>query len=203
MAFKKLKQQILDTLQVLGYETPTPFQKQMISTVKSGVNAFGIGDKDCGKTTAMIIGVVQRLEAEATGDNPRAIIYVESKKQAFDLEEKFKVFTKNTNLRIHTAVEEGNINHQKDAIYLGCDILIATPKRLSKLYFLNGVNITELKMLVIEDAEFMIKNNYITDVSRITESLEKCQYLVFATKLNDNLTKLKTRFMFNAKTIQS
>jgi superfamily II DNA/RNA helicase len=202
MAFKKLKEQLLDTLTQLGYESPLPFQKTMISTIKSGANAFGIAENKGGKTTALIIGVIQRLQAEAKGDNPRALIFVENKKQAFELEESFKVFLKNTDLRIYTAVEEGNVNHQKDAIYLGCDILIATPKRLNKLYFLNGVNITELMMLIVEDAEFLVKNNFVTEISRITESAEQCQYLVFSSKMDEKLKRLQKLFMYNAKIIK-
>ena len=73
---------------------------------------------------------------------------------------------------------------------MGSDIVIATPKRLSKLYFLNGINLTQLQMMIIEDAEFVIKNNFHTTIDRISESLTKTQFLVFCREKNNRFDDL-------------
>ena len=76
--------------------------------------------------------------------------------------------------------------------------MIATPKRLSKLYFLNGINLTQLQMMIVEDSEFVIKNNFHTTIDRISESLPKTQFLIFGEK---RTTKFDDLFMSRAITV--
>jgi len=197
MPFKKLEPQLLENLAGHNFDEPKPFQKDIISKIKSGANVYGIGPQGCGKTTALVIGAIQKCQAKPEGDNPRVLIFVKDKAAVEALAERFEPLTYHTGLRVVTVNEEHNLEKQKDAVYLGSDIVIATTKRLSKLYFLNGINLGQLKMLVIEDAEFLIRNNFHTDVSRISESLPKCQHLVFAEKMDAKLKRLDNLFMVN------
>lgn len=202
MPFKKLEPQLLENLAGHNFEEPTPFQKQIISKIKSGANVFGIGPKDCGKTTALVIGAIQKCNAKPVGDNPRVLIFVKDKTAVNALAERFEPLTYHTGLRVITVNEEHNLEKQKDAVYLGSDIVIATTKRLTKLYFLNGINLGQLQMLVVEDAEFLIRNNFHTDVNRISESLPKCQCLVFAEKFDAKIERLEDLFMINAQKVE-
>ncbi len=194
MPFKKLIPPLLDRIEQLGYEDPTPFQDIAIAKIKSGANTFATGPKGAGKTTTLIINTLQKLKFSAKGDNPRALIFVKDRNAAKDLEEKFKLFIKGSDLRLFCVFEEGNLDHQKDAVYIGMDIVIATPKRLNKLYFLNGINLTQLEMIIVEDAEFLVGKSFHTDIDRITESV-KCQHIVFAEKYDEKLKRLKELFM--------
>ncbi len=202
MPFKKLNAPLKEAIERVGFEAPTEFQKKVLSRIKGGANLFGIGPKKSGKTTALIISTIQKLKSMAEGDNPRALIFVKDKAAALVLAEAFEAFTKETDLRVYTAYEEQDYKEQKDAIYLGVDIVIATPKRLSKLYFLNGINFTQLQVLIVEDGEFLMRNSFHTDVDRITESLTKCQYLIFAEKFISQLEKLDEKFMENAQVVE-
>ena len=102
-------------------------------------------------------------------------IFVKDKKAALELEAAFKLFTRGTDLRIYTVYDEQGIDHQKDDIYYGVDIIIATPKRLNKLYHINGIHLGELQLLIIEDAEFLSKNSLHAEIVRLTESITKCR----------------------------
>lgn len=197
MPFKKLEPQLLENLAGHNFEEPTAFQQKIISKIKSGANVYGIGPKGCGKTTSLVIGAIQKCKAKPEGDNPRVLIFVKDKAAVEALAERFEPLVYHTGLRVITVNEEYNLEKQKDAVYLGSDIVIATTKRLSKLYFLNGINLGQLKMLIVEDAEFLIRNNFHTDVSRISESLPKCQHLVFAEKMDAKLKRLDNLFMVN------
>jgi len=202
MPFKKLEPQLLENLSGNGFEEPTPFQKLAISKIKSGIDMFGIGPKGCGKTTTIIINTIQKLKAKPIGDNPRALIFVKDKQAADFLALTFEKLIYHTGLRVVTVNEEHNLEKQKDAIYLGSDVVIATPKRLSKLYFLNGINLTQLQLLIIEDSEFVIRNNFHTTIDRISESLTKCQHLVFSDKRDNGIAKLKPLFMKRAQFVE-
>ena len=65
MSFKKLNPSLKESLSGLGMESPTPFQKKILPRIKSGANVFGIAPEGAGKTTALVIGTIQKLRAEA------------------------------------------------------------------------------------------------------------------------------------------
>lgn len=202
MPFKKLNTALLEKLAELGLEEPTPLQQKAIPKIKSGASAYILGPKDAGKTETIVISVLQKLDMKPQGDNPIALIYVKDKMAAQELAGRFEAYTEFNELRICTVFEERTINHQKDEIYLGADIVIATPKRLSKLYFLNGINLMELRMILIEDAEFLTGTSFHTEIDRITQSIQKCQNLVFAEKMTPKIDRLKDLFMENAQVVQ-
>jgi len=202
MSFKKLNIPIKESLERLGFTTPTPFQASILPKVKGGADVFGIAPKGSGKTTAMIINTMQKLKSEAFDDSPRALIFVKDKKAALNLEAEFKTFTRYTDLRVYTVYDEQGIDHQKDDLYYGVDIVIATTKRLSKLYHINGIHLGELKLLIIDDAEFLAKNNLHADIVRLSESITKCQYLIFADKYHPRFDRFKDSYMSNSQLIE-
>lgn len=202
MSFKKLNTPLKEALDHLGYSTPGLFQKKVLPKIKSGADLYCLAPKGAGKTTAMIIGVIQKLNSEAFEDSPRALIYVKDKEAALELEEKFKQFTAEMDLRIYCAYEEKNIDDQKDEIYYGVDIVIATPKRLGKLFSMTGIHLGQLQLFIIEDAEFLSKSELYDQVVRIPLSISKCQYLVFAEKMLPKMERLRDMFMERAQVLQ-
>ncbi|WP_026839739.1 DEAD/DEAH box helicase [Gillisia sp. JM1] len=198
MPFKKLNTPLKEALERLEIEVPTPFQKKSISKIKSGANFYGIAPEGAGKTTAMIISTIQQLESEAYMDAPRALIYVKDKESALDLEQKFKEFTRYMDLRTYCAYDEQNIDHQKDDIYAGVDIVIATPKRINKLFSITGINLGELQLMILEDAHDLLQRSAYEAIYRVFQSITKCQYLVFTENMTQKLEKLEETFMKNA-----
>lgn len=201
MPFKKLDTPLQEALERLEYTEPLPFQKKIISRIKSGMNVFGIGPDGCGKTTALIISTIQKLGSSAFEDAPRALIFVKDKEAALELEEKFKTFTRYMDLRVYAAYDQPDIDTQKGDIYEGVDIVIATPGKLFKLFKITGINVTQLKVFVVEDAEFLAGNRYYNDLIRIPEHISKCQYLVFATELSPKIERLKDSFMSHSEVV--
>ena len=203
MSFKKLNPSLKEAIDRLGIEAPTPFQKKVLPKIKSGADLFVLAPEGSGKTTAMIISVIQKLNSEAFEDSPRALIYVKDKASALELEQKFKEFTREMDLRIYCAYEEQNIDDQKDEIYYGVDIVIATPRRLGKLFSMTGIHLGQLQMFILEDAEFLSKGGAYNDVVRIPLSINKCQYLVFAQKMEPKMDSLRDLFMERAHIVKA
>lgn len=202
MPFTKLNSPLKEALERLGYEHPLPFQKRVLPKLKSGMNLFGLGPQGCGKTTAMVIGTIQMLGSEAFEDAPRALIIVKDKEAALELEEKFKEFTRYMDLRVYSAYDQPDLDTQKGDIYEGVDIVIATPHKLFKLFKATGINVSQLKLFIVEDAEFLMKNRDYNDLVRIPEHISKCQYLVFASSINSKMERLQDSFMAHSETIQ-
>ena len=202
MPFKKLNELLLEKIATLGLEEPTALQKVLIPKIKSGANVFAIGPQGSGKTEALVISVLQKLQMKSERDNPIALIFAKDKNAVLALAERFKKYTEFSELRIRTVFEEQRVSQQKDEVYLGADVVITTPKRLSKLYFLNGINLMELQMIIVEDAEFLVGTSFHTHIDRISESIEKCQHVVFAQKYDSKLERLRDLFMRNAQIVQ-
>lgn len=202
MSFKKLNIPLKEAIERLGYESPTPLQKNILPKIKSGANLYALAPEGSGKTTAMIISVIQKLNSEAFEDSPRALIYVKDKEAALELEQKFKEFTREMDLRIYCAYDEQNIDDQKDDIYYGVDIVIATPKRLAKLFSMTGIHLGQLQLFILDDAEFLAKPGNFDDVVRIPLSITKCQYLVFAEKMHPKLERLQDMFMERSRIVK-
>lgn len=195
MSFKKLNPPIKEALEHLGYKEPLPFQKEVIPKIKSGVNLIGIGPEGCGKTAAMIIGTIQKLEGQAFEDAPRALIFVKDKEAALSLEDRFREFTNRTDLRIYSAYDAPDIETQKNAIYDGVDIVIGTPGKIKRIFQISGINLGQMKLVIIDDAEFIVSSRSFKDLISIPDHIGKCQYLLFATKTNSKVEKIKELFM--------
>lgn len=203
MPFKKLIEPLKDALIRNGFEEPLPFQKQILSKIKGGTNVFGIGSKGCGKTSSLIISVIQKLKGTAFEDAPRALIFVENKQAALDLKIEFETYTKGTDLRIYCVYDELNIDIQRSELYIGTDIVIATPKRLNKVFYMNGIDLNQLQLFIVDDAEFIFAKDNLKEISRIPESLKKCQYVIFSAKVDTRFNRWKETFMYNSQIIKA
>jgi superfamily II DNA/RNA helicase len=202
MSFKKLHPLLKESLEEAGYETSNAFQKKVLPIIKGGSDAYVIAPKGSGKTTALIIATIHKLKAEAFEDSPRAIIVVKDKTDALALKEEFEKFTNNTDLRIYALYDEHAIDKQKTEVYPGQDIVIATPARLSKLYFLNGIHLGEVQLFAIEDADYLARKNGYNHILRLSESLNKCQFVITADEMNSKIKNYQNSFMSNAQLIK-
>jgi len=202
MSFKKLHPLLKESLENAGFETSNPFQKKVLPTLKGGSSAYVIAPKGSGKTTALIIATIHKLKAEAVEDSPRAVIVVKDKEDALALKEEFERFTKNTDLRVYALYDEYDIEKQKTEVYFGQDIVIASPARLSKLYFLNGIHLGEVQLFAIEDADYLARSNGYNHILRLSESINKCQFVITADTMNSKIQNYQNSFMSNAHLIK-
>ncbi|MFV1449722.1 DEAD/DEAH box helicase [Maribacter sp. HS] len=199
MAFKKLNPHLLERLTALAIEKPTSLQKKSIPVIKSGANVYCYGPKESGKTTALILTTLQKLQCKAEGNAPRAVVVVENKEKVLELYDKFFEYTKYTDMRLYASYKELHIDIQKSEIFEGIDVLITTPTTLHKLFLLNGVSTSQLKICSIDDADFLIQKSDYTAMVTVSQSIRKCQYVLYAEKLSPKLERFEDFFMERAQ----
>jgi superfamily II DNA/RNA helicase len=202
MPFKKLHADIQEKLAQLEITTPTSFQSEGIPVIKSGANVYCVAPKNSGKTTTLILTTLQKLKCRAIGNAPRAVILVENKEIAMELYDKFLDYTKYNSLRIYVGYEELHNDVQKSEIAMGVDILISTPKSMNKLFLTNGVSISDLKIFSIDDAEFLTQKSSYAAIMSITQSISKCQYVLYSEKLHPMLKRFEDYFMEYSKVVK-
>jgi len=201
MPFKKLHSEIKEMLESQEITIPTPFQKASIPVIKSGANIYCTGAKESGKTTTLILTTLHKLKCEAVGNTPRAIVLVENKEKAQETYDAFFKFTRYRSIRVYLCEEKLHIDMLKSEIFDGADILIATAKTMEKLFTLNGLNATQIKIFSIDDAEFLSKSAAASSLMSITQSINKCQFVLYSEKMHPSLKRLESYFMQRARTV--
>ena len=202
MVFNKLHPAIQEKLTSLEFVAPTAFQSKSIPVIKSGANVFCIAPKDSGKTTTLILTTLQKLKYEASGNAPRAVIVVENKKRVLELHEAFLLFTKRSSIRVYASHDELHIDMQKSEIFEGVDILISTPKMLNKLFLANGVHTSQINLFSIDDAVFLSLETPYRAMMYITQSIQKCQYVIYTDNLHPKLKRFESYFMEYPRTVK-
>jgi superfamily II DNA/RNA helicase len=203
MPFKKLNPDILETLVNLEITAPTTFQANSIPVIKSGANVYCIAQKNSGKTTTLILTTLQTLKCRAIGNAPRAVVLVENKEIALQLYDLFITYTKHNSLRVYVGYEELHNDVQKSEIAMGVDILVSTPKSMNKLFLTNGVSISDLKIFSIDDAEFLTQKSAYAAIMSITQSIQKCQYVLYSEKMHPMLKRFEGYFMEFSKVVSN
>ncbi|MGB5701130.1 DEAD/DEAH box helicase [Muriicola sp.] len=201
MAFKKLHAHLLERLELFSIETPTPLQKTSIPVIKSGANVYCTAPNGSGRTTTLILTTLNKLKCEAEGNAPRAIVLVENKEKALEMYSAFLAYAKYSSLRVYVGYQELHMDVQKSEIFEGIDVLISTPKTLHKLFLLNGVSTSQVMICSIDDADFLIQKAEYTAMLAITQSIRKCQYVIYSERLHPRLKRFEEYFMERARYI--
>lgn len=195
MSLSKYSEVLQNAMIEAGFENQTEFQQKSISKIKEGKDFIAVGPKGCGKTTAIVTGVIQRLETPADDDAPRAIIIVPDKEKALEMEILFSKLGRKTEMVVLVVHDKADKVRQRIALYEGADIVIGTAKRLYEMYIHNGLNLAKVKMLIIDDAEKILKAGLQTEIIRLTESIQKCQYIMLNNEYTDRIKKASELFM--------
>ncbi|WP_346860467.1 DEAD/DEAH box helicase [uncultured Draconibacterium sp.] len=197
MKLKKLLPELVAGIVDAGYDkNPREVQSESIPVIKSGADLFVLAPEESGKSTAIVIGIIQQLK-KAFEEAPRAVVITATKEKAFEMEELFKLLGSHTNLRVFTVFDKGNIQYQKNMIYEGLDVLIGTPIRINELLNITGIPTTLLKVLAVDDAETLFPNNNHPVVYRFDDRTKKLQFLIFANKWHDKFEDLYERILKN------
>lgn len=201
MINEKLDVQLIESLKENGFTESTELEQICIPRIKSGRDMLCMAGKGSGKSTTLVVSVLQRLKAELE-DNPRAVIVVANKERALEMKTEFARLGEYTDLRVHTACDDEKIDVQKDKIYMGTDVVIGTAKRLNQIYTLYALNLGAVKIFAIDDAELVIKNLNYLQLDRLARSLPKSQKVVFAHTLTEWVERFANEFMNNDEIIE-
>lgn len=197
MNLKKLTPELASGIINAGFnQEPKEIQNLSIPKFKSGADLLFISPEGSGKSTALVIGTIQQLKRPFE-EAPRAIIITSTKEKAFEMEEQFSLLGKQSKLRTFVAFDKGIIQYQKDEIYDGLDVLICTPKRLSELININGVPMTKINLIIMDDADTLITNRYHAVIYRIGDGVKKAQMVISANKWHNKFEDLSDRILKN------
>ncbi len=194
MKLKKINEKLQDALIENGLTEANVLQMETFSTIKSGADCMIVSPKGTGKSTTIVINVIQQLVGH-TEESPRALIIVEDKEKVLAMEALFEKYGKYTNLEVYGVHDKGDMDYDKNYISTGVDVLIGTPNKLSDMFTTAGYNVNRLKMLILDDADPILRLRNETKIMRISNSIAKTQRIIFAEILTERIEILADKFL--------
>lgn len=194
MKLKKINEKLQDALIENGLTEANVLQMETFSTIKSGADCIVVSPNGSGKTTTIVLNVIQQL-AGKTEESPRALIIVEDKEKVLAMEELFEKYGKYTNLEVYGVHDKGDMDYDKNYVSTGVDVLIGTPNKLSDMFSTAGYNVNRLRMFILDDADPILKLRHETKIMRISNSIAKTQRLIFTENLTERIEILADKML--------
>ena len=194
MKLKKINEKLQEALIEFGLTEANDLQQETFSTLKSGADCIVISPKGSGKSTTIVLNVIQQLVCEGE-ESPRALIIVEDKAKVLAMEELFEQLGSKTDLRVYGVHDKGDMEYDKNYISTGIDVLIGTPNRLGDMFTTAGYNVNRLKMFILDDADAILKLRHETKIMRISNSITRTQRLIFSEQLTERIEILAEKML--------
>lgn len=200
---------ILRAVRQTGYTTPTPIQAQALPKVMAGRDVMGAAQTGTGKTAAFTLPILHRLMPMANSSasparHPvRALILTPTRELADQVYESVRRYSQFTTLQCAVVFGGVDIGPQKEALRKGCEILIATPGRLLDHLSQNAVNLSQVGILVLDEADRMLDMGFLPDLDRIIRALpDQRQTLLFSATFSNDIRKLARTYLNNPVEIE-
>jgi ATP-dependent RNA helicase RhlE len=192
-----------------GYNTPTPIQAQAIPHVLAGKDLMGAAQTGTGKTAAFVLPIIQKLlPGSSSSASParhpiRALVLTPTRELAVQVADNAANYSRHTDLR--STVVFGGVDMQPQVAQLrsGIEILIATPGRLLDHLGSKTANLSQVEILVLDEADRMLDMGFLPDLQRIINLIPaQRQTLLFSATFSPEIKKLAQSYLRNPVTVE-
>src|SRR5437868_12147067 len=192
-----LSPEVLQAVSDAGYTSPTPIQEQAIPHVRRGRDVLGCAQTGTGKTASFVLPMVDMLAAgRARVRMPRSLILEPTRELATQVAAAFEIYGKHHRLTMALLIGGESFADQERKLDRGVDVLIATPGRLLDLFERGKILLSDVRILVIDEADRMLDMGFIPDVERIVGLLPKArQTLFFSATMPPEIRRLGDAFL--------
>ena len=198
-----LSHSVLKGVDEAGYLEPTPIQCEAIPVILRGQDVLGGAQTGTGKTAAFALPMLDILGSRrARARMPRSLVLEPTRELAAQVVENFVVYGKYQKLTTALLVGGMSFADQESKIDRGVDVLVATPGRLLDHFERGKLLLSDIKILVIDEADRMLDMGFIPDVERIVGALPRMrQTLMFSATILPEIRRLSANFLMNPKEI--
>ena len=201
-----LSAQLLALLKKNGYETPYPIQEAAIPAILAGKDVLGIAQTGSGKTASFALPILQQFQKKQPAKNRHitALILVPTRELAMQVGEVFKQFSENLERPVKTLAVFGGVSINPQMIRMqGVEILIATPGRLLDLVASKAMSLSEIDILVLDEADKMLNMGFRAEMNEVFHLLpEKRQNLLFSATLGKDISTITEMLLHNPVKIE-
>ena len=202
-----LSAEILRAVSEKGYTTPTPIQQQAIPLIMEGRDLMGGAQTGTGKTAGFTLPLLQRLMDTTkphSGRRPlRCLILTPTRELAAQVHESVQTYGRHLPLKSAVVFGGVSINPQKMKLIKGLDILVATPGRLLDHVSQRSADLSNIDILVLDEADRMLDMGFIHDIKKVLALLPKeKQTLLFSATFSSDIKKLANNLLNNPALIE-
>jgi superfamily II DNA/RNA helicase len=195
-----LEPKIIQGLESMGFEHPTPIQEQAIPEILAGKDVLGVAQTGTGKTAAYLLPVISRLLTNPRpADQIGALVIAPTRELAMQIDMAFEglsYFTGTTSAAIYGGGDAQGFDTQKKALTSGTDVIIATPGKLISHLNLGYVKLDHLQCLILDEADKMLDMGFMDDILKIISMLPKQrQNLLFSATMPPKIRELAGQIM--------
>ena len=186
---------LVKAVDAIGYEAPTPIQREAIPAILAGRDVIGTAQTGSGKTAAFLLPILQRLMKQPAGKT-RALILSPTRELAAQTEAALRPLAKGTRIRGAAVYGGVGMAPQEHALRAGVDVVVATPGRLLDHMERRNVDFRGLQVLVLDEADRMLDMGFLPDVRRIVGALPReRQTLLFSATMPPEIETLSRSIM--------
>jgi ATP-dependent RNA helicase RhlE len=200
-----LDAKILRAVSEAGYTEPTPIQTAAIPPIIAGSDLIGIAQTGTGKTAAFTLPILTKLAALPPGQRraTKVLVIAPTRELVVQIEENVKAYAKHLPLTVATVFGGVGEQPQIRALRSGTDVVIACPGRLIDLMGQRCADFSQLKFLVLDEADRMLDMGFLPSIRRIVQNLPKQrQTLMFSATLSKEIESLTHEFQHHPKVVQ-
>ncbi|MEI6347736.1 MAG: DEAD/DEAH box helicase [Bacteroidota bacterium] len=197
-----LNKALLNAINDLEIDAPTPIQEQSFSVIMSGKDVLGIAQTGTGKTYAYLLPCLRQWVFTGTG-SPQILIIVPTRELVVQVVQEVEKLAKYMSLKVLGVYGGVNINTQSDEVYKGMDVLVATPGRLFDLIMRGVVRLKSIKKLVIDEVDEMLDLGFRHQLISIFDLLPpKRQNIMFSATMTKDIDIMIKKYFTSPQKIQ-
>jgi ATP-dependent RNA helicase RhlE len=186
----------------LGYIEPTPIQREAIPVVLSGADLIGCAETGTGKTAAFLLPIIQRMTATPR-PGVRVLVLAPTRELASQIEESYKQLAPKKGYACARIIGGAGLGHQRDALRRGASVVVATPGRLLDHMERGSVNLAQVEVLVLDEADRMLDIGFLPAIRKIVGTLPaKRQTLLFSATMSPAIEQLARSTMNSPQLIE-
>ncbi len=186
----------------LGYNEPTPIQRQAIPVILGGRDVIGCAETGTGKTAAFLLPIIQKM-SESSRPGLRALVLAPTRELALQIQKNYGELNRVKNNGSVIAIGGANIRTQISELRKGASVLIATPGRLLDLTERGAINLSTIEVLVLDEADRMLDMGFLPAIRRVLAMLPtRRQTLLFSATMSPAIEQLARSTMIEPKLIE-
>ncbi|NNN06232.1 MAG: DEAD/DEAH box helicase [Elusimicrobia bacterium] len=197
-----LRTELLDAIKTLGYAAPMPIQEKSLPESMAGRDVIGSAMTGSGKTMAFTLPLLQRLlddrdkDPHKGGPRVRALVLVPTRELAAQVEKSVGELARNSPVKCALIIGGASFTTQRDALKKGAEVVVATPGRLLDLIRGGSLHLSDVKVVVLDEADRMLDMGFMPDVRRIMKLLPVArQTMMFSATIPPEVERVVNEFM--------
>lgn len=194
-----LREEVVRAIIDLGYAEPTPIQTAMIPIMLKGADVIGQAQTGTGKTAAFALPILHNFTLQR---QPQALVLAPTRELALQVADSIVAYGKHLNVRVLAVYGGQPYGPQISNLKRGVDIVVGTPGRLNDLLERKVLNLSDVKTVVLDEADEMLNMGFIEEVEKIlAETPAGRQTALFSATLPARIRSLANRFMRDPQSV--